>query len=114
MNGRNGRLEAAGFKQSLQLLATAAAELQFNSVVEHDDVVTVEVLLEFADSLDVDDCGAMDSQELRGLKLGFDLVHGFAQQVALTTHLELYVVVLSLDVIDLIRFQKEDPPARFD
>ena len=64
VNGGNGWLETSGPKQFLQLLAAATAELQFGSILEQDDIVAVEVLLQFTDSFDVDDRGAMDSQEL--------------------------------------------------
>jgi hypothetical protein len=41
-------------------------------------------------------------------------VHSFAKQVALAAHLELYVIVLGLHVIDVFSLQKEHSPTRFD
>ena len=64
MNSGNGRLETSGLKQCLQLFTAAAAELQFSSVMKHYDVVAVEVLLEFSDALDINDCRAMNSEKL--------------------------------------------------
>jgi len=64
VNSGNGRLETSGLKQCLQLFTAAAAKFQFGSILKQDDIVAVEVLLQFADSLDVDDRRAMDSQKL--------------------------------------------------
>jgi hypothetical protein len=49
------RSEPAGFEEGLELFAAAAAELELRPVVQDDEVVAVEVLVEFFDAVEVDD-----------------------------------------------------------
>src|SRR6185436_21118775 len=96
------------------MLAAAATKFQLSSVIEYDDVVAVKVLLQLANSFNVDNRRTMDSEEPGGIKLLFHLIHGFTQQVALASDLELNVVVFGLDVINLLSLQKENSPTGFD
>lgn len=49
------RLAAACFEERLKLFAAAAAQFEFRAVVEHYDVVAVEVLMQLADAFEIDD-----------------------------------------------------------
>src|SRR5688572_6178751 len=90
----------------LQLFPAPAAQAYFRAAVHDDYMLTARVWLDFLHLLEIHNCGAMHSKEHLGIKLGFQLVHSFAQQVRLAQGMNACVVVGRLDPQHIRCFQK--------
>src|SRR5919106_1429606 len=88
--GRVGRERERGLQSpsevEVEALAVAPAELELRAVLQHHDVLAVEVWLEFADPLYVDDGRAVDAREVLRVQLRLDGSHCLAEEMGLLAH----------------------------
>ena len=63
---------------ALQVLPVAAAEAKFGSVGEEELVLGVAVETQFADAIEIHNGRAVNAAKLRGIEIGFEIVHAAA------------------------------------
>jgi hypothetical protein len=78
-----------------------AAETKFGAVFHDDEVAAAEPGLDLLDEIDVDDGGAVDAEELRGVELLFKALEGFADLEGALACVEACVVAKGFDAFDL-------------
>src|SRR5919108_1740946 len=116
--GRAGRERERGLQSpsevEVEALAVAPAELELRAVLQHHDVLAVEVWLELADSLQVDDGRAVDAREALRVQLRLDGSHCLAEEMSPLAHVYPDVVASGLDPVDLFDRHHMHAPAALD
>src|SRR5215467_624633 len=96
-------------QQFPQLRLEATAQAQLRAILQDHAVVAVVPGLKLLDALDVNDRGAMDTQESVRAEFYFEAVHGLAEQVRFWPNVSFGVVTCGPDPIDLLRLQEVNP-----
>lgn len=82
-------------------VALITAHAQLLTILQDDEVMTVEPGLDLADAADVDDGGAMDANELAGIQSGFESCQCLPDLIMTSAGMELRIVARGGDPVDI-------------
>src|SRR6478609_3796284 len=97
-------------EKKTQLVFLIAAEFKFLSAGHYNAMMPVKPGLHFADTLQVDDRGAMNAHEFVGIKLCFHLIHVAADQMRCCTAVKTQVVAFGFNPVEVADIEEEEAP----
>ena len=83
---------------------------EFSACDGTDDVIAVEVWMQFFDPIEVNDDRAMDAYKLRRIELPFKIVHLLAQQMRRAADVQFRIIAICLNEIYIVNLQQPHAP----
>ena len=87
-----------------------AGKFEFCSIVENNHTVAVRGVLKFLNGIDVDNNGAVNTQEYCRVKSRFQYVHPFPQEIGFLLRMDFSVISIRFYPINVLRFYDDSPP----
>ena len=91
------------------MLAPGPAKFQLPSIFEDDNVISVEVRMQFLDPIEIHDDRSMYPHKLRRIEPLLEIVHLLAKQMRLTRNMQLRLIPVCFNEVDLINLQQHHP-----
>jgi hypothetical protein len=94
--------------ETLCHIPLVAAHPQFLTILQDDEVMTVEPGLDLADAADVDDGGAMDANELAGIQPGFQSCQALPDLIITIADVKLCIIARGGNPVDIFYVDQYD------
>ena len=92
--------------ESIQIFAISTTQRKLLTILQDHEILPITAGFEAANPIHVYDEATVDSEKFVGLKPGFDVFDGLAEQVDVRAAMDFEMVVRRLNPVDLVNPEK--------